>query len=241
MGRKVTEINVKGYVHSFQSLGASDGPGVRFVAFLSGCPLRCGYCHNPDTWELSDGEATEAEEIVKKALRYRSYYRKDGGITVSGGEPLCQAEFVAEIFALAKEYGLTTALDTSGCILNDGVLKALSFCDTVILDYKMANSEDYKKYTLCDKEKVDAFLNILNEKQISTWIRRVIVKGINDDEKSTKQLFSLKEQYSCIKKIELLPFRKLCIEKYREKNIPFPFEEYPETPKSLIESLYTMK
>ena len=102
----------------------------------------------------------------------------------------------------------------------------------------MANAEDYKKYTLCDKEKVDNFLEILNEKQISTWLRRVIIKGLNDDDESTKQLFSLKEKYSCIKKIELLPFKKLCIEKYREKNIPFPFEKYPETEKNYIEQLY---
>ena len=232
---------MKGYIHSFQSLGASDGPGVRFVVFLTGCPLRCGYCHNPDTWEIKEGTLYDAEEIVKKALRYRAYYGKDGGITVSGGEPLCQAEFVTEIFKTAKEFGLNTALDTSGCIMSDEVLKLLDFCDTVILDCKMANTEDYKKYTLCDKEKVDAFLEILDKKQINTWIRRVIVTGINDDEKSTKQLFNLEKEYSCIKKTELLPFKKLCIEKYREKNIPFPFESYPETSKSVIESLYKLK
>lgn len=227
-----------GYVHSFQSLGASDGPGVRFVVFLSGCPLRCGYCHNPDTWSMNDGTLFEAEEVLKKALKYRSYFGKNGGITVSGGEPLEQAEFVHELFYLCKKGGISTALDTSGCMYNERVDKLLNYTDTVLLDYKMANAEDYKKYTGCVKEKVDYFLGILEKKQIPTWIRRVIVTSVNDDEKSTKQLFNLKRRYSCIEKIELLPFKKYCKEKYEQMDIPFPFDIYPETKRETIEKLY---
>lgn len=229
-----------GYVHSFQSLGAADGPGVRFVVFLCGCPLRCAYCHNPDTWEKSEGTLYCAEDIIKNALRYRSYFGKTGGITVSGGEPLMQAEFVREIFALAKQNGLTTALDTSGCLYNDVIDGLLDVTDTVLLDYKMANGEDYKRYTLCDKEKVDNFLEVLEKKKISTWIRRVIVTSVNDDKKSMEQLFALKNKYSCIQKIELLPFKKYCKEKYEERNIPFPFDIYPETSKETIEKLYKL-
>lgn len=227
-----------GYVHSFQSLGASDGPGVRFVVFAAGCPLRCAFCHNPDTWDKNAGKQYTAEEIVEKAAKYRSYYGKNGGLTFSGGEPLMQAGFVAEVFKLCKRSGISTALDTSGCILNDDVLNALNFTDTVLLDYKMAENTAYKKYIGCEKSTVDSFLKVLNEKKISTWIRRVIICNVNDDEKSTKQLFRLEKKYSCITKTELLPFKKYCIEKYKELNIAFPFESMEETPKSVIEKLY---
>lgn len=229
-----------GYVHSIQSLGASDGPGVRFVVFLSGCPLRCGFCHNPDTWDMNSGTVYSSEEIVKKALKYRAYYGKNGGVTVSGGEPLLQSEFVYEIFSLCRENGLSTALDTSGCILDESVEKVLKVTDTVLLDYKMANDEDYKKYTLLEKEKVDLFLEKLQEKGVNTWIRRVIVEGINDDEEGTRELFSLKEKYSCIEKIELLPFKKFCKEKYEKMGIEFPFDKFPATKKETIDKLYKL-
>ena len=132
-----------GYVHSIQSLGTVDGPGVRFVVFLSGCPLRCKCCHNPDTWEFSRGMLCTAEEIVKKAERYRSYFGEKGGITLSGGEPLCQADFCAEIFRLCKEKGINTCLDTSGAVLNESVLELLSYTDRVLLDIKYTDNALY--------------------------------------------------------------------------------------------------
>ena len=130
------ENKIVGRVHSIQSMGTLDGPGVRFVIFLQGCPLRCSCCHNPDTWDINGGREYSAEELISRALRFREYFGKDGGITVSGGEPLLQTEFIKELFALAHEQGLHTCLDTSGCILNDKVKDLLSVCDRVLLDIK---------------------------------------------------------------------------------------------------------
>lgn len=228
---------MKGRIHSFQSLGTVDGPGIRNVVFMQGCPLRCACCHNPDTWDFNGGEEIETDELVKKILRFRSYFGSEGGVTVSGGEPLMQAEFVTELFKKLKAAGINTALDTSGCVFNEKVEELLKYTDLVLLDYKYPNSGDYFKYTKCKKESVDLFLDKLQEKGIGIWIRRVIIPGLNDDEASVLQLKELQKKYPCIKKTELLPFRKLCIEKYQSMNIPFPLENTPEPSKEEMERL----
>lgn len=228
---------MKGRIHSFQSLGTVDGPGIRNVVFMQGCPLRCACCHNPDTWEFGTGEETEASALVDKILRFRSYFGSEGGVTISGGEPLCQAEFVTELFSKLRTAGINTALDTSGCIYSGQIDELLKYTDLVLLDYKYAGAEDYLSYTKCEKEKVDFFLSKLEEKHIPVWIRRVIIPGLNDDEKSMLQLADLQKEFSCIKKIELLPFRKLCIEKYQSMGIPFPLADTPEPSKESVEKL----
>lgn len=225
---------MKGKIHSFQSFGTVDGPGIRNVVFMQGCPLRCSCCHNPDTWSFDEGESAECEELVSKILRFRSYFGKEGGVTVSGGEPLIQADFVNELFTKLKTNGINTALDTSGCIFNDSIDKLLDVTDLVLLDYKYAFEDSYFQYTKCQKHNVDFFLDILQKKNIDTWIRRVIIPGLNDDSQSIVQLKELKEHYSCIKKIELLPFRKLCIEKYKNMGIDFPLKNFPEPNKEDI-------
>ena len=139
-----------GRINSIQTLGTVDGPGVRFVLFMQGCPLRCAYCHNPDTWDFSGGNEVSADEIFQKVKRYREYFGKEGGITVSGGEPTMQADFVRELFELCKKEGIHSALDTSGCVWNDKVEKLLSVTDLCLLDYKMTNNEDYLHYTKCE-------------------------------------------------------------------------------------------
>ena len=226
-----------GRIHSFQSLGTADGPGVRAVVFMQGCPLRCACCHNPDTWSFDGGTEVSAEEIFAKIKRLKNYFGKTGGVTVSGGEPLMQPEFIKELFTLCKNDGITTAIDTSGCVLNDNIKEVLKLTDTVLLDYKFITDELYKIKVGCEKLKVDEFLEYLNSQNIDTWIRQVIIKDLNNTESSVKALKELKEQYSCIKKIELLPFKKLCIEKYEKLNIPFPLKETPETTKQEIEEL----
>jgi len=218
-----------GKINSIQTLGAVDGPGVRFVVFMQGCPLRCAYCHNPDTWDMGGGEEYEVREIFKKILRYREYFGKDGGVTVSGGEPLIQADFVRELFSLCKEAGIHTALDTSGCIWNESAEKLLDVTDLCLLDYKMTNDADYKKYTLCEKAKVDAFLENLQEKNIDTWLRQVIVKGINDTRENVSLLYAVRDAHPCVKKVELLKFRKLCSVKYESLGILFPLANTEET------------
>ena len=228
---------VTGRIHSFQSLGTADGPGVRAVVFMQGCPLRCACCHNPDTWDFNGGTEVTPDEIFRKIKRLKNYFDRDGGVTVSGGEPLMQPEFIKELFTLCKTDGITTAIDTSGCVLNDKIKEVLKLTDTVLLDYKYITDELYKTKVGTEKSKVDEFLSYLNSQNIDTWIRQVIIKDLNNNENSVKALKELKQKYPCIKKTELLPFKKLCIEKYEKLNIPFPLAETPETSKAEIEEL----
>ena len=224
-----------GRIHSIQTLGTVDGPGVRFVLFMQGCPLRCAFCHNPDTWDVAGGKEMTAAEIAKKATRYKAYFGKEGGITVSGGEPLIQAAFVRELFALCKKEGLHTALDTSGCIWNEEVEKLLEVTDLVLLDHKMPDEARYREHIGCGANAPERFLSELNARAIPTWIRRVIVTGVNDSVEDNRALYALKNAHPCIKKIELLPFHKLCYTKYEQMGIPFPFGNKPATTAAQIE------
>ena len=230
-----------GRVHSFQSLGTVDGPGIRAVVFMQGCPLRCACCHNPDTWDLSQGTEFTIEALMDKIERLRHYFGKNGGVTVSGGEPLLQADFVAELFSACHDRGINTALDTSGCIYNEKVEHLLKLSDLVILDYKYTNSCDYEKYVGMEKEKVDFFLEKLEQMKKDIWIRQVIIPSLNDNDESVLKLFELEKKYSCIKKIELLPFRKLCIEKYSEQGLEFKFKDIPEASGEIIKRLEFLK
>ena len=228
---------MKGRINSIQTLGTVDGPGVRFVLFMQGCPLRCAYCHNPDTWDFAGGYEVSAEEIFEKVKRYREYFGKDGGITVSGGEPTTQADFVCELFSLCKSEGIHTALDTSGCLWNEKIERLLEVTDLCLLDYKMCNAEDYEKYTRCKKESVDFFLSELQKRSIDTWLRQVIVKGINDSADSVKLLYEVADSHSCVKKVELLKFRKFCAPKYENLGVEFPFGNIPETTEEDISAI----
>ena len=230
-------MSIKGKIHSIQSLAALDGPGVRFAIFFQGCNLRCGCCHNPDTHEINGGEEYFAKDLVKKAVRYKEYFGKDGGITISGGEPLLQAEFATEIFALAHSAGLNTCLDTSGSIINDKVIKLLSVCDRVMLDIKYTNDEQYKKYVGCSLETPLEFLKILNQMNIPTTIRQVIIPTLNDTEESVSKVVEIAKENPCIDKIELLPFRKLCSVKYDKMGKKFPFGDLPEPTKEKMAML----
>lgn len=216
-----------GYIHSFQSLGTLDGPGVRFVVFMQGCNLRCGCCHNPDTWALKQGKEFSPEEIVAKVIRYREYYKDEGGITVSGGEPLLQAKFVHFLFRKCHEEGIHTCLDTSGSILNDDVKELLAETDRVLLDIKYTSEEFYQKYVGCKMEKPIEFLAYLNEKKIPVTMRQVIIPTLNDTEENVRRLKELADKHSCIDKVELLPFKKVCQVKYDDMGIRFPFAEIP--------------
>lgn len=228
---------IKGRVHSFQSLGTLDGPGVRFVVFTQGCNLRCGCCHNPDTWNCNEGTEYTAEEIVKRAVRYREYFKENGGITVSGGEPLLQADFVRELFELCHREGLHTCLDTSGSIMNPSVKALLKETDLVLLDIKYTENELYEKHAGCSMDKVTDFLSYLNEEKIPTVLRQVIIPTLNDNEENIRRLKTIKESHTCVEKIELLPFRKICQVKYDRMNTEFPFGHLPEPKKETMERL----
>ena len=220
--------SIKGRVHSFQSMGTVDGPGVRFVVFLQGCNLRCKCCHNPDTWSFSEGSEYSPEEIVKRAVRYREYFGEAGGITLSGGEPVCQSEFAYEVFKRSHEVGINTCLDTSGSILNGSVKKLLSETDRVLLDIKYTNEKDYMEKVGCGYSSVLDFLDYLDEKNIPTTIRQVIIPSLNDSDENILELKKIAKKYKCIDKTELLPFRKICTTKYENMKISFPLAHIPE-------------
>ena len=228
---------IKGRIHSFQSLGTVDGPGIRFVVFMQGCNLRCGCCHNPDTWDMTQGKEYTAEEILSKVLRVREYFGEKGGITLSGGEPLVQSDFAYEVFRLCHENGINTCLDTSGSILNDSVKKLLTVTDRVLLDIKYADDESYHKYVGCSLEKPLEFLSYLNEQSVPVTLRQVIIPTLNDTAKNIFFLNKLSKKYSCIDKTELLPFRKICQVKYDEMKIDFPFRDIPVPIKGKMDEL----
>lgn len=230
---------MKGYVHSLQSLGTVDGPGVRSVVFLSGCPLRCIYCHNPDTWERQESQLTDAKELSERLLRFYSFI-KNGGVTFSGGEPLLQAEFVTEVTELLHQGGLHVAIDTCGAPLTSASERLIEVADLFLLDIKMTTEEDYKRYTGGSLASTMAFLDRLEEKGKDVWIRHVVVPGINDTEEDILRLASLIKGYTSIKKVELLPFKNLCLEKYRTLNIPFPLDGTPPMRAEEIEKLETI-
>ena len=221
--------HVLGNINSIQTLGTLDGPGVRFVVFTQGCNLRCGCCHNPDTWNVKGGMQYSAEVLVERALRYRSYFGDEGGVTLTGGEPLLQAEFAREFFYLCREAGLNTCLDTSGSILSDDVKMLLSVTDRVLLDIKYPTDALYREHVGCSIEAPLKFLTYLEQKAIPTTLRQVVIPTLNDNEENTAFLKSLIRSHHCIDKIELLPFKKICKVKYDKMGIPFPFDRF-ETP-----------
>ena len=228
---------VTGRIHSFQSLGTVDGPGVRFVAFLQGCHLRCGCCHNPDTWSTTDGTVYTADEVVARAVRFKEYFGTEGGITLSGGEPLLQADFVHEVFRLCHRERIHTCLDTSGSVWNDAVCRVLDETDRVLLDIKYTDDERYRRYVGCGIEPVLQFLSALNDRQIPTALRQVVIPTLNDTVQEMQSLKSIAAQHTCVDKIELLPFRKICQVKYDTMSIPFPLGHLPEPTAESIAAL----
>ncbi len=229
-----------GKVHSFQSLGTLDGPGVRFVVFFQGCNLRCGCCHNPDTWCMADGKDYTAEQIVNMAVRYKEYFGDEGGLTISGGEPLMQADFAREIFTLCREKGINTCLDTSGSLLTDGVKALLKVTDRVLLDIKYTDNELYKKHVGCEMQKPLDFLDYIDSEGIKTTVRQVIIPTLNDNEKNISDLKDIVSSHKCVDKIELLPFKKICQTKYDDMGIVFPFADIPTPTKDKMEKLNSL-
>ena len=231
----------RGLVHSIQSLGTVDGPGVRFVVFLWGCNLYCGCCHNPDTrYKKEDAKEYTPEEILTLAERCREYFGKEGGITVSGGEPLIQAEFTKEIFTLAKERGINTCLDTSGSIMNDKIRELLSVTDRVLLDIKYTTDSDYIKYAGCSIDAPLTFLDTLTEMGIKTTLRQVIIPTKNDTRENVERLNNIARVHPNVDKLELLPFKKICAVKYDALGIPFPFADVPTPTKEKMQELRSL-
>jgi pyruvate formate lyase activating enzyme len=227
----------KGMIHSFQSLGAVDGPGIRFVIFTQGCPYRCPYCHNPDTRVFEGGEEYTADELVNKVVRYKSYFGEKGGVTVSGGEPLMQTEFLTELFEKLHEKGINTALDTAGIKPTEKTELLLEHTDTVLCDIKFPTEKQYQSYIGIKLSYVLEFLKLCERKGKNVVIRHVVVPGLTDTEKSVKAVYGLAKSVLTSFEFELLPFRKLCTAKYEKLGIPFPLKDTPECSAETIAKL----
>ncbi|MCR4999209.1 MAG: pyruvate formate lyase-activating protein [Lachnospiraceae bacterium] len=221
---------IKGYIHSTESFGSVDGPGVRFLIFLKGCDMRCKYCHNPDTWEKNCGEEMTADELLEKALRYKSYWRKEGGITVSGGEALLQIDFLIELFEKAKERGINTCLDTCAQpFTREGEFfekfeRLMKSTDLVLLDIKHIDSAEHKELTGHGNENILDCARYLDEIGKPVWIRHVLVPGITDNDDYLKQTRAFIDTLSNVQKVEVLPYHTLGTFKYEEMGIPYRLE-----------------
>ena len=219
-----------GHIHSTESFGTVDGPGIRFVVFFQGCPLRCMYCHNPDTWEFGKGREVTAEELIKEYDSYKEFL-KSGGITATGGEPLAQAEFLEELFSLAKSKGVHTCLDTSAGVYDpehhEAIDKALKYTDLVMLDIKHIDSGAHKKLTGIGNERILAFAEHIRDMDIPVWIRHVVVPGITD---KYEELFALGEYLSTLKNLkalDVLPYHDMAKAKYEQLGLEYPLGDTP--------------
>ena len=228
---------MEGRVHSLQSLGTVDGPGLRYVVFLQGCPLRCVYCHNPDTWDPAGGAVMDTEELVEKILRCRPYFGAEGGVTVSGGEPLLQAEFVTQLFARLKQEGVHTALDTSGAGDLGKAPALLEVTDLVLLDLKFPTEEGYRQHCRGSLGQTEAFAALVAEKQVPLWVRHVVVPGLNDTLEDMAAVRSWARRQPTLEKIEWLPFHNLCLEKYQQLGVPFPLADTPPMDRERLDRL----
>lgn len=212
----------EGYIHSTESMGTVDGPGIRYVVFMQGCPLRCKYCHNPDTWKLKDGRKVTVEKLMQKIIKIKPYIeRSGGGITISGGEPTMQLDFTLELLKKAKEAGLHTALDTSGHIELDKFKKLLPYLDLVLLDIKVMDDYKHQELTGVSNHKTLNLLELLEAEEQPYWIRQVIVPGITDDLEEMKDFARFLEDKKSLQKIELLPYHKLGEHKWKNLGLKY--------------------
>ncbi len=219
-----------GYIHSIESCGAVDGPGVRYIIFLSGCPMRCLFCHNPDTWEIGKGEKHEASDLIEEALSCRSYWGKKGGITISGGEPLVQIDFLLELFTIAKEKGINTCIDTAGSPFSRNPVwfekfeRLVELTDTFLMDIKIMDPEKHKALTGVSNENIIDMFHYLDEKKKDVWIRHVLVPGWSDNDAYLTQARDFIRTLGNIKRVEILPYHTLGVMKYKSLGIPYPLE-----------------
>lgn len=234
-----------GRVHSVESFGSADGPGVRYIVFLKGCNMRCKYCHNPDTWakcgENDGAKLMTPQEVLKTAMRYKAYWKQTGGITVSGGEALLQIDFVTELFKLAKEKGVNTCLDTSGNPFNreepffGKFNELMKYTDLFMLDIKHIDDEEHKKLTGQTNQNILDMAQYLSENGKKMWIRHVLVTGITTDEKYLKQLRAFIDTLKTVDRVEVLPYHTLGVFKWKELGIPYQLEGVEPPTKEQIE------
>ena len=228
---------VYGNIHSIESFGTVDGPGIRLVVFMQGCPMRCLYCHNPDTWSFEENKKVSVDEILKKYDSVKEFL-KNGGITVTGGEPLAQTEFITELFRKAKEKNIHTAIDTSGVLFNrnntEKLDELLKYTDLVMLDIKHIRDEEHKKLTGFSNKNILDFAKYLSEKNVPMWVRHVVVPTINDNDEYFRELGKFLATLDSIKALDMLPYHNMAEPKYENLELEYPLKDVPPATKEQI-------
>ena len=229
-----------GHIHSIETCGTVDGPGMRFVVFFKGCPMRCAYCHNPDTWAMNGGTVMEASYNIEQYERNKGFYR-DGGITVTGGEPLMQVDFLIELFTLAKAKGIHTCIDSSGIAFNrknedfmEKMDKLVTLTDLIMLDIKHIDPEKHKELTSQPNENILDFAKYLNEKQVPMWIRHVVVPGITDDDEYLYNLGYFIGEFTNLKALDVLPYHTMGKAKYENLGMEYKLKDVPAMDKTKV-------
>ena len=232
---------MKGRIHSLESFGTVDGPGTRFVVFVQGCPMRCAYCHNPDTWEVNAGTLMEPAEIIEQYDRNAAFYQNGGGLTVTGGEPLLQVDFLIDLFTLAKEKGIHTCIDSSGIAFNRNnapflakMDKLMTLTDLVMLDIKHIDPEKHKERTSQENKNILDFAKYLDEKGVDMWIRHVVVPGITDDDKYLFELGYFIGQFKNLKALDVLPYHTMGVVKYEKLGMEYKLKGVPAMDKDTV-------
>lgn len=232
----------KGYIHSIESCGTVDGPGLRYVIFLQGCPMRCLYCHNPDTWEPNIGEQQSVEEVLEGFYSNLPFYRH-GGVTVTGGEPMMQMDFLIELFTKLKKDHIHTCIDTSGimfqpsnAVFMEKLEKLLQVTDLIMLDIKHINGEEHKKLTAHSNERILSFARYLDEQNIPIWVRHVIVPGITFYQEYLEQLGTFLGTLNNVKALDILPYHSMGKAKYDNLHMDYPLKDTPEPSKEDAEA-----
>lgn len=216
-------------VHSIETFGAVDGPGIRFVLFLQGCHLQCKYCHNRDTWDINGGSYKSLDELFDKIIRYKNYIFPNGGVTVTGGEPLLQAKFILELFKKLKKEGIHTCIDTSGIIsLTDDIKEVLKFTDLVLLDIKHIDNEKCKELVGKSNKLELEFAKYLSDNNIPIWIRQVLIPGYTDNEQDLLKLKEFISSLKTVEKVELLPYHSIGEFKWKKLGLKYPLEGVPQ-------------
>lgn len=231
---------MQGKIHSLESFGTVDGPGVRFVVFVQGCPMRCAYCHNPDTWEMNGGTLMEPSYIIEQYERNKGFYN-GGGITVTGGEPLMQVDFLIDLFTLAKDKGIHTCIDSSGIAFNpdnkimmEKLDRLMPLTDLVMLDIKHIDPDKHKELTSQPNTNILKFAAYLDEKHVDMWIRHVVVPGITDDDKYLFELGYFIGQFSNLKALDALPYHTMGESKYEKLGLEYKLHGVPAMDKDKL-------
>lgn len=232
---------MQGKIHSLESFGTVDGPGTRFVVFTQGCPMRCAYCHNPDTWDVNGGTLMDASYIIEQYEKNAPFYRNGGGITVTGGEPLLQIDFITELFTLAKDRNIHTCIDTSGITFNpespelmNKMDKLMALTDLVMLDIKHINPDKHRELTKQPNHNILRFVDYLNSKGVDMWIRHVVVPGITDDEKYLYELGYFIGAFKNLKALDVLPYHTMGEKKYEAIGLEYPLKGVPAMDKEKL-------